>query len=77
MAGGEVGERPLFPVGFGVEVADGEDDEVGGEGHGGALQPDPLASLAGAADPQRGGAVLVDGDGGGSAARARSYTQRR
>lgn len=65
VAGGEACQGLLLRVGFGVEVAHGEDDEVGEEGCGGAFQPDPLAPLAGAADPHGGGAVFVDGDGGG------------
>ncbi len=59
MRPGVLRQLPLPVVGFGVEVAEGEDDQVGGERGGPALQPHPLALLARALHPQRAARVVV------------------
>ncbi len=62
MAPGEVAQPRLLGLLLGVEVADGEHDEVGEERFGSALEPDALAAAARAGDGEGGGAVFVDGD---------------
>lgn len=64
MAVGESGQLPLSCVRFGVEVPDGEDDEVGVERLGASLDPDLLRAAAGSGHPQRAAGVRVDGDAG-------------
>lgn len=72
VAVGEGGQLPLSGVRFGVEVPDGEDDEVGVERLGASLDPDLLRAAAGpdtrSARPVCAWTVMP----GGSAATARS-----
>lgn len=60
----EVAQLGLLRLLFGVQVADGQDDEVGEERFGAVLQPHALAGAARSGDGEGGGAVLVHGDGG-------------
>ncbi|GAB1330483.1 hypothetical protein ACE1SV_48220 [Streptomyces sennicomposti] len=61
---GVVSQLLLLPVVFGVEVAEGEDDEVGEERARAALQPHLLASVVRAADAEGAHRVVVHGDAG-------------
>ncbi len=62
MFGGEGGEGALFIVGFGVEVAEGEDDEVGEERRGPVREPYLLPPVARPGYADGAAAVFVDGD---------------
>lgn len=61
---GEGAQPLLLGLPLGVEVAYGQDDEIGGQGFGAALEPDVLAAAARPGDGEGGGAVLVHGDAG-------------
>ncbi|EPH41991.1 hypothetical protein STRAU_4952 [Streptomyces aurantiacus JA 4570] len=64
VAAGVAPQVPLLVVEFGVEVALGEDDEVGGEGVVGAFEPHLLAAVRGAGQAHGAVGVVVDGDVG-------------
>jgi hypothetical protein len=55
-------QRGLLRVGFGVQVAEGEDDGVGEERARTARQPDPLPALARPGDAHGAVGVVVHGD---------------